>query len=90
MGEISERNLFGTGNKLALQANTSGKSTRYNIRFTNPRIYDSQVSGSLEGYDWTREYSDYTRDTIGGASISAIRSSRSGAFTTATASRTRT
>lgn len=66
MGEISERNLFGTGNKLALQANTSGKSTRYNIRFTNPRIYDSQVSGSLEGYDWTREYSDYTRDTIGG------------------------
>ena len=51
MGEISERNLFGTGNKLALQANTSGKSTRYNIRFTNPRIYDSQVSGSLEDYN---------------------------------------
>lgn len=65
MGEISERNLFGTGNRLALQANTSGKSTRYNLRFTNPRIYDSQVSGSLEGYDWKREYDDYTRDTLG-------------------------
>ena len=65
MGEISERNLFGTGNRLALQANTSGKSTRYNLRFTNPRIYDSQVSGSIEGYDWEREYDDYTRDTLG-------------------------
>lgn len=66
MGEISERNLFGTGNRLSLQANTSGKSTRYSVRFTNPRIYDSQVSGSLEGYQWTREYDDYTRETLGG------------------------
>lgn len=66
MGEISERNLFGTGNRLSLRANTSGKSTRYSVRFTNPRIYDSQVSGSVEGYQWTREYDDYTRETIGG------------------------
>ncbi len=66
MGEISERNLFGTGNRLSLQANASGKSTRYNLRFTNPRIYDSQVSGSIQGYDWKREYSDYTRETLGG------------------------
>ena len=65
MGEISERNLFGTGNRLSLQANASGKSTRYNLRFTNPRIYDSQVSGSVEVYDWTREYDDYTRETLG-------------------------
>lgn len=65
MGEISEKNLFGTGNRLALQANISGKSTRYNLRFTNPRIYDSQVSGSVQAYDWKREYDDYTRDTLG-------------------------
>ena len=65
MGEISENNLFGTGNRLALQANISGKSTRYNIKFTDPRIYDSQVSGSAEVYDWEREYDDYTRKTLG-------------------------
>ena len=65
MGEITERNLLGTGNELSLRASTSGSSTRYSIRFTNPRIYDSMVSGSVEGYNWEREYDDYTRKTLG-------------------------
>ena len=39
MGEISEDNIFGTGNKLSLAANTSSQSTRYNLKFTDPRLY---------------------------------------------------
>ena len=65
MGEISENNLFGTGNRLSLRAYTSSESTRYNLNFTNPRLFDSQVSGSIDLYDWEREFDDYTRDTTG-------------------------
>ena len=65
MGEISENNLFGTGNRLSLKAATSSSSTRYNMNFTNPRIWDSQVSGSIDLYDWEREFDDYTKDTTG-------------------------
>ena len=65
MGEISENNLFGTGNRLSLVASTSSKSTRYNMNFTNPRLYDSQVSGSVDLFNWEREYDDYTKDSTG-------------------------
>jgi len=65
MGEIAENNLFGTGNRLSLAASTSSKNTRYNMNFTNPRLYDSQVSGSIDLFDWEREYDDYTKDSTG-------------------------
>ena len=65
MGEISENNLFGTGNRLSLRAYTSSESTRYNLNFTNPRLFDSQVSGSIDLYHCEREFDDYTRDTTG-------------------------
>jgi Outer membrane protein/protective antigen OMA87 len=65
MGEISEDNIFGTGNKLSLAASTSSKSTKYNMNFTNPRLYDSQVSGSIDLFNWEREYDDFTKDSTG-------------------------
>lgn len=65
MGEISEDNLFGTGNRLSFAASTSYKSTRYNLRFVNPRILDSQVSGSVDLFNWEREYDDFTKDSTG-------------------------
>lgn len=67
MGEISENNLFGTGNRLSLAASTSSKSTRYNLKFTNPRLYDSQVSGSIDLFNWERKYDDFTKDSTGAA-----------------------
>ncbi len=66
MGEISEDNIFGTGNKLALAASTSSKTTKYNLTFTNPRLYDSQVSGSVNLFNWEHEYDDFTKDSTGG------------------------
>jgi outer membrane protein insertion porin family len=65
MGEISENNIFGTGNRLSLAANTSSNSTRYNLNFTNPRLLDSQVSGSIDLFDWQRQYDDFTKDSTG-------------------------
>jgi outer membrane protein assembly complex, YaeT protein len=65
MGEISENNLFGTGNRLSLAAATSSETTRYMLRFTNPRLYDSYVSGSIDLYNWERAYDDFTKDSTG-------------------------
>jgi outer membrane protein insertion porin family len=67
MGEISENNIFGTGNRLSLAASTSSESTRYNLKFTDPRILDSQVSGSVDLFNWEREYDDFTKDSTGAA-----------------------
>ncbi len=66
MAEISEDNLMGTGNRLALAANVSSITTRYNLSFTNPRILDSNVLTGFNIFNWTKEYDDYTKDSTGG------------------------
>jgi len=66
MGEISENNLMGTGNRLALSANLSGVSTRFNLSYTNPRFMDSKVSAGIDLFNWEREYDDYTKNSTGG------------------------
>ncbi|WP_051309235.1 outer membrane protein assembly factor BamA [Desulfogranum japonicum] len=65
MGEIKEDNIFGTGNNLSLAANLSSTTTRYNLNFTNPRLFDSQISAGFELFNWEREYDDYTKDSTG-------------------------
>lgn len=67
MGEISENNLMGTGNRLSLSANLSGVTTRFNLSYTNPRFLDSRVSAGIDLYNWQRQYDDYTKDSTGGA-----------------------
>lgn len=65
MGEISQNNFMGRGQRLALQANFSGTSTRYNLSFTEPRLNDSQLLFGFDLYDWEKEYDDYTKDSQG-------------------------
>jgi outer membrane protein insertion porin family len=67
MGEISENNFLGMGHRLSLSANIGGRSSRFNLSWTNPRIYDSNVSTGVDLFNWTREYDDYTKDSKGGA-----------------------
>jgi outer membrane protein insertion porin family len=66
MGEISENNLLGTGNRLSLSVNLSGITTRFNLSYTNPRFLDSNVSAGIDLFNWKREYDDYTKDSVGG------------------------
>jgi outer membrane protein insertion porin family len=67
MGEISEDNFRGKGQRLALQVNLSGISSRYNISFTEPRYKDSKLLVGVDLYNWEREFDDYTKDSTGGA-----------------------
>ena len=67
MGEISENNFLGMGHRLSLSANIGGRSSRFNLSWTNPRINDSRVSTGIDLFNWEREYDDYTKDSKGGA-----------------------
>jgi len=65
MGEISQNNFLGRGQRLALSGNISGTSARYNLGFTEPHFYDSQLLMGFDLYNWEREYDLYTRDSSG-------------------------
>ncbi len=67
MGEISENNLFGRGQKLSLQANVSSNSNKFNLSFTEPHLFDSKLLIAFSAYNWEREYDDYTKDSQGGS-----------------------
>jgi outer membrane protein insertion porin family len=65
MAEISQNNFLGRGQRMALSAQVSGTSARYNIAFTEPHFYDSQLLLGIDIYNWAREYDLYTRDSKG-------------------------
>ncbi|WP_157861431.1 outer membrane protein assembly factor BamA [Desulfurivibrio alkaliphilus] len=67
MGQISQENFRGKGQRLALQADISSKATHYNLSFTDPRLYDSRLLFGIDLYNWRREYIDYTKESTGGA-----------------------
>ncbi len=67
MGNISENNFLGRGDKLSFTANLSGVSTRFNLGYTNPHLRDSQLSAGIDLFNWSREYDDYDKESKGGA-----------------------
>lgn len=50
-GGFSQNNIFGTGNSLSLEVNTSKSSRTYAANFTQPYITTSGISQSFEIYD---------------------------------------
>lgn len=65
MGEISEDNFLGLGTRLSFSANMSSVTTKYNLSYTDPRIFDSRVSAGVDAFNWEREYTDYTKASKG-------------------------
>ena len=67
MGQISQENFMGRGQRLAFQADISSKANYYNLSFTEPHLDDSNLLFGFDLYNWRREYIDYTRTSTGGA-----------------------
>ena len=65
-GSVSERNLFGRGQTLALKAQVGAKTSRYTLSFTEPWLFDIPLSAGADVYHWNYEYSDYDKDSNGG------------------------
>jgi len=66
LGQIAERNLGGRGQRLAFQGQIGGRSSRFSLGFTDPWLFDTPLSMSAELYNWTQQYTDYTKESWGG------------------------
>ncbi|HUT70693.1 MAG TPA: outer membrane protein assembly factor BamA [Desulfatiglandales bacterium] len=66
MMEIAKDNLFGRGQSLSAKASLSTVSTKYNISFTEPWLFDKPLSAGIDLYNWEYEYDEYTKDSSGG------------------------
>jgi outer membrane protein insertion porin family len=65
--QISKENLFGKGQGLNLQAQVGSRTTEFNLSFTEPWLFDKDISSSIGIYNWQTQYDEYTRDSMGGA-----------------------
>jgi outer membrane protein insertion porin family len=66
MGQISQRNLFGRGQQLTLNAQLGSISKRYILSFTDPWLFDTRLHGGMNLYNWEYIYDQYTKDSFGG------------------------
>ncbi len=67
MGQISEDNFLGLGDRLSFSANTGSSSRLFDLSFTNPHINDSPLSLGIDLFNLEREYTDYTKNSKGGS-----------------------
>ena len=66
MVEISKNNLFGRGQQLKVQGILGSISHRFRASFTEPYLFDRPLSMGIDGFNWERQYSEYTRKSWGG------------------------
>jgi len=65
VAQISQRNLFGRGQVLQLAAHLGGRSTRYQLSFTEPWLFDIPLSATGNLFKWDVDYDDYDKESIG-------------------------
>jgi outer membrane protein insertion porin family len=63
---VSEKNLFGRGQILALKGQLGAKTQRYTLSFTEPWFLDIPLSAGADLYNWNYSYPDYDKDSYGG------------------------
>ncbi len=63
----TQRNLFGRGQRLSLDAQSGSKGTTYSVSFTEPRVFSGGVSLGVDLFDQVKEYTSYAQDQRGGS-----------------------
>ncbi|MEK7850404.1 MAG: outer membrane protein assembly factor BamA, partial [Deltaproteobacteria bacterium] len=66
MGSVSQGNLFGRGQKLQLSAEFGERRKTYNLGFTEPRLFDTELSAGFDIYNMEKQYSDFSKKSNGG------------------------
>ncbi|MFN8392246.1 MAG: outer membrane protein assembly factor BamA [Bdellovibrionota bacterium] len=64
---ISENNLFGTGNALALDVNTGTNRENFVLSFTDPRVNDSRLSFGADLLSTKHRFDNFDRNQAGGS-----------------------
>ena len=65
MFAVSQRNLFGRGQVLQLQAQLGGATTKYNLSFTEPWLFDIPLAATVDLYKWTTDFDTYDKSSVG-------------------------
>ncbi|RME68490.1 MAG: outer membrane protein assembly factor BamA, partial [Nitrospirae bacterium] len=66
MVELTESNFFGTGRQVKLSGQFSKNASYYQLSFREPWFMDREISMSLSLYRTQRNYTLYTKKSIGG------------------------
>lgn len=66
MGQISENNFLGLGDRLAFMANTGAVNREFDLSFTNPHVNDSPLYMGIDLFDVSSVLTDYTSNSKGG------------------------
>ncbi len=66
MGSVSQGNLFGRGQKLQLSAEFGDRRKTYNLGFTEPRLFDTEISAGFDVFNLDKVYSDFSKRSNGG------------------------
>jgi outer membrane protein insertion porin family len=64
--QLSQNNLFGRGQYLALQAQVSGIRRQFNLRFSEPYLMDTFWRFSASAYNFSFTLRDYSQESTGG------------------------
>ncbi|SVC40206.1 uncharacterized protein METZ01_LOCUS293060, partial [marine metagenome] len=64
---ISQNNFLGTGRRVVFSTNLSSRRTDFNLSLTDPRLFDSEMSGGVDAFNRkTNFYSYMARNTGAG------------------------
>jgi outer membrane protein insertion porin family len=62
---VNDRNIWGSGINMGIQAEKSERSQNYSFNISNPRLNDSDFSGNFSVFKSFYEYNDYSVDSQG-------------------------
>jgi outer membrane protein insertion porin family len=65
MFAVSQRNFLGRGQILHAQAQLGGMTTKYNLSFTEPWLFDIPLAATVDAYNWETDYDSYDRESMG-------------------------
>ena len=64
---ITQDNLFGNGQRLGLDAKLSSIRTDFDINFTEPRLFDSEVSLGVSAFNEDQDFLSFDSQSTGGS-----------------------
>ncbi len=65
-GSVSQRNFLGRSQTLKLAAELGSSTTKFDLSFTEPWLFDIPLSATLFAYNQNKDYDEYERDSMGG------------------------
>ncbi|MBT7521686.1 MAG: outer membrane protein assembly factor BamA [Nitrospina sp.] len=63
---ISQNNFLGTGRRVVFSTNLSSRRSDYNLSLTDPRLFDTELSGGVDAFNTKTNYWSYMAKRTGG------------------------